>query len=67
MFSPLQWLMQKFLPKPGQGPSESDMDAGFLKITGIGLGSGGTKVHSVFYFPTDPGYRDTVSHEIYFS
>jgi short subunit dehydrogenase-like uncharacterized protein len=35
------------------------MDAGFLKVTCIGTGSSGGKVRTVFYFPTDPGYRDT--------
>ncbi len=34
--------------------------AGFLKVTGFAVGSRGTKVKSTFYFPTDPGYRDTV-------
>ncbi len=30
-------------------------------MTGLATGSGGTKVKSVLYFPTDPGYRDSVS------
>lgn len=57
---PLQWLMRKFvLPAPGQGPSEKDMDDGFLKVTAVGHGAK-NKVSCVFYFPTDAGYRDTV-------
>ena len=32
---------------------------GFLKVSAFGKGSNGTKVKAVFYFPTDPGYRDT--------
>lgn len=28
-------------------------------MTAIGTGSNGSKAKSVFYFPTDPGYRDT--------
>jgi short subunit dehydrogenase-like uncharacterized protein len=57
---PLKYALKTFvLPLPGQGPSESTMDAGFLKVTCMGKGSNGGKVRAVFYFPTDPGYRDT--------
>lgn len=57
---PFKWFLRKFvLPAPGQGPSEEFMDKGFLKITGFGTGSNGTKVKTMIYFPTDPGYRDT--------
>ncbi|RYH14330.1 hypothetical protein EON65_33785 [archaeon] len=49
------------LPEPGQGPSEKTMDAGYLHITAYGYGNKGSKVKAQFYFPTDPGYRDTVS------
>jgi short subunit dehydrogenase-like uncharacterized protein len=60
MCPPLKHLMQKYvLPKPGEGPSEADMDAGFLRVTGFAKGSGGSKVRATIYFPTDPGYRDT--------
>jgi hypothetical protein len=59
----LSWLFLKLglLPSPGEGPSEERMNHGFLKVTTIGTGSNGGKVHVMFYFPTDPGYRDTVS------
>ncbi len=59
---PLTWLLRTFvLPKPGQGPSEASMDEGFLRVTGVATGSSGGKARVTFYFPTDPGYRDTVS------
>lgn len=60
-FPPLKFLMFAvgLLPKPGQGPSEEELDKGFLKVTGIATGEKGTQVKSSFYFPTDPGYRDT--------
>eukprot|EP00981_Chlorochromonas_danica_P011248 scaffold3825_cov179-Ochromonas_danica.AAC.5 len=58
-FPPLRFLLQKILPEPGQGPSEKDMDAGYLHITAYGRGDGGSRVKATFYFPTDPGYRDT--------
>eukprot|EP01031_Cornospumella_fuschlensis_P027154 gene27154-32800_t len=60
VFPPFQYLLQKFvLPEPGQGPSEKTMDAGYLHITGYAYGNKGSKVKVQFYFPTDPGYRDT--------
>ena len=59
---PLHWVLQTFfLPKPGEGPSEEFMDSSFLKVDGYGKGSNGSKVRTMIYFPTDPGYRDTVS------
>jgi short subunit dehydrogenase-like uncharacterized protein len=35
------------------------MDAGYLNIIGYASGNKGAKVKVQFYFPTDPGYRDT--------
>jgi hypothetical protein len=58
----LQWLLRKYvLPTPGQGPSEAAMDKGYLKVTAFVTGTKFSKLKSVMYFPTDPGYRDTVS------
>jgi short subunit dehydrogenase-like uncharacterized protein len=60
MCPPLSKFMQNHvLPKPGEGPSEAEMDKGFLRVTGFGTGSQGSKVRASLYFPTDPGYRDT--------
>lgn len=57
---PAKWLLVTYLlPKPGEGPSEKEMDDGFLRVTGVATGSNGGKARAVFYFPTDPGYRDT--------
>ena len=48
------------LPSPGQGPSEKTMDDGYLKVTAYASGeNGNNKIKAEFYFPTDPGYRDT--------
>lgn len=57
----LLWLgsYQSILPRPGQGPSEKDMDQGWLKVRGFATGTNGTKALVELYFPTDPGYRDT--------
>lgn len=59
---PLQWLLRKFvLPAPGQGPSTKTMDAGFLQLTGYATTNTKRECKAVMYFPTDTGYRDTVS------
>lgn len=29
------------IPRPGSGPSESEMDKGYLKLTGVGEGEDG--------------------------
>jgi len=47
------------LPQPGDGPSDTDMEAGYLLVSGYGFGSRGTKVASKLYIPKDPGYRFT--------
>jgi short subunit dehydrogenase-like uncharacterized protein len=54
-------LLQKYvLPKPGEGPSRDAMEnKHFLAISAQGVGSKGTKVNSVIYFPRDAGYMDT--------
>jgi short subunit dehydrogenase-like uncharacterized protein len=62
LFNPVtSTLLQKFvLPAPGQGPSRDAMEnKHFLAITAQGIGSKGTKVESVMYFPRDTGYMDT--------
>jgi short subunit dehydrogenase-like uncharacterized protein len=58
---PFHWLLEKYvLPKPGEGPSDKEMDSKFLKVDGYGKGKSGKQLKTMMYFPTDPGYRDTV-------
>jgi short subunit dehydrogenase-like uncharacterized protein len=53
-------LMKKFvLPTPGQGPTQKQMDHGYLLLSGVGEGTNGSMVESEFYFPGDPGYKET--------
>jgi len=53
-------LMKNYVfPKPGQGPSEKDLQRSFLLISGIGVGAKGNVAESVFYFPKDAGYYYT--------
>ncbi|KAL7454484.1 hypothetical protein ACHAWC_008573, partial [Mediolabrus comicus] len=52
-------IIKKFLPSPGEGPTESVLNDGFLCVTGYGKGVKGNGVESVFYFPHDGGYKST--------
>lgn len=58
---PLRWMLLGLgiMPSPGQGPTDSQLDNGFLHITAIGQGESGARVSAEFYFPNDAGYRDT--------
>ncbi|KAJ7496625.1 Saccharopine dehydrogenase-domain-containing protein [Mycena latifolia] len=35
LISPIRWLLKKFLPKPGEGPSEWTQKNGFMKVTNL--------------------------------
>jgi short subunit dehydrogenase-like uncharacterized protein len=54
-------LIQNYvLPKPGQGPSMSDMeDKHFLSVYAQGVGTKGSQAEAVMYFPQCPGYLET--------
>ena len=61
LLNPITGLpMRKFLlPKPGDGPTEKQRDRGYLLVSGVGEGENGSIVRSEFYFPGDPGYKET--------
>ena len=52
-------ILKKFLPSPGEGPTQSVLNDGFLCVTGYGIGENGNEVESAFYFPHDGGYKST--------
>jgi len=57
---PLLWFLKMtVLPSPGEGPSQAQLDAGFLGVTCNALGSKGGRATCEIYFPNDPGYVDT--------
>lgn len=59
-FPPLLFLLRTcVLPSPGEGPSQAQLEAGFLGVTCIGKGSKGGECTFEIYFPNDPGYVDT--------
>jgi short subunit dehydrogenase-like uncharacterized protein len=56
MSKTLSEILKKVVPKPGEGPSEKDMDEGFLKVTAHATGDKGGRVQAVIYFPTGEIY-----------
>lgn len=53
-------LAGMFAPKPGSGPSEREMDAGFYRCRLVGTGTDGAKVWARIEDRGDPGNRATV-------
>ena len=46
-------------PKPGEGPSKAERDAGFYDVLFVGLDTGGTQVRVAVTGDKDPGYGST--------
>ena len=53
-------LTEVLAPKPGSGPSEREMDAGFFRCRFVGTGTDGSKVWALIEDRGDPGNRATV-------
>jgi short subunit dehydrogenase-like uncharacterized protein len=53
-------LLEKVLPKPGSGPSETLMDRGWFKSETVAAASSGRKVRVRMSHQGDPGNRATV-------
>jgi short subunit dehydrogenase-like uncharacterized protein len=47
------------VPKPGEGPSKEEREAGFYDLVFIGIDSDGRKVQAQVYGKKDPGYGST--------
>lgn len=52
-------LQKRLLPQPGTGPSQQELDKGFLQVTGRAVGVHGTQVAARLYFDHDVGYPGT--------
>jgi short subunit dehydrogenase-like uncharacterized protein len=54
------FLTRYLLPKSGEGPTMEDMEQNYFGCTvGYGIGSKGTKIETILYFPEDQGYLCT--------
>jgi short subunit dehydrogenase-like uncharacterized protein len=60
-FSPTRTLMQKFLPKPGEGPSEETMEKGYFEVELLGIHPDDRSKDLRVWVEgdKDPGYRST--------
>jgi len=54
-------LVARVAPDPGDGPSEAEMDAGFVSVALFARGEDGTELEGRFSSPGDPGNRVTVA------
>jgi len=59
--SPIRSVLKRFLPKPGEGPSEEERMAGKLVFRFIGVGTGPShpRVSASVVTHKDPGYTET--------
>ena len=52
-------LLERFLPKPGEGPGKAARDAGFFRIALRGVSSAGERASALVAGDHDPGYGET--------
>jgi short subunit dehydrogenase-like uncharacterized protein len=57
--APLRRVVQRFVPAPGEGPSERAMDAGSFRCELLGSGERGTVLRGRIAGRGDPGNRAT--------
>ena len=58
-FGPTRKLLDRVLPKPGDGPSEKVMDGGRFRSDLISVTESGARYHAVVAADGDPGYKAT--------
>ena len=60
-FSPTRSIMKRFLPKPGEGPSEKAMDNGYFEVELLGIhpDDRGKDIRVWIEGDKDPGYKST--------
>jgi len=56
---PLRWVLLKFLPKPGEGPSPEEQENGFFELHFYGRTEDGDKLAVKVTGDRDPGYGST--------
>jgi len=56
---PSRWILQKFLPEPGQGPSPQAQEKGSFDLLFVGSTASGQSLHTKVHGDRDPGYGAT--------
>ena len=57
--TPIKHLVRRFLPKPGEGPSQEQQDNGWFRSTFVALSEDGERKVCSMYGSGDPGYKST--------
>lgn len=58
-FKPTRRVLDRFLPKPGEGPSEKSRERGFFELQAFTRTTTGKRYRSVTAAQGDPGYKAT--------
>ena len=58
-FRPSRWVVEKFVPKPGEGPSPEAQQAGFYDLRFVGKTDDGKTIKTKVLGDRDPGYGST--------
>lgn len=55
----LRTFLSRWVPEPGEGPTEAERDAGFFHAKHYGVGAGGSTYTNTISLDADPGYKGT--------
>lgn len=58
-FKPSRWVVEKFVPKPGEGPSPEAQQSGYYDLRFIGKTADGKSIKTKVLGDRDPGYGST--------
>ncbi|RKP39875.1 Saccharopine dehydrogenase-domain-containing protein, partial [Dimargaris cristalligena] len=62
-FSPTRWLLMKFLPAPGEGPSRADIEKGHFTHRVVGQAAPAPeRAYAEVVGTSDPGYGETIKY-----
>ncbi|MCH8498710.1 MAG: saccharopine dehydrogenase NADP-binding domain-containing protein [Marinobacter sp.] len=56
---PTRWILEKFVPKPGEGPSPKAQEEGFYDLRFVGRTEHGEEIRTKVTGDRDPGYGST--------
>jgi len=58
-FKPSRWVVEKFVPQPGEGPSPEAQEAGYYDLRFVGKTEDGKTIKTKVLGDRDPGYGST--------
>lgn len=58
-FKPSRWVVEKFVPQPGEGPSPEAQEAGYYDLRFVGKTGDGKTIKTKVLGDRDPGYGST--------